>query len=102
MTNTPKFDFRFIDTVDDEDDDNVDVTITFEDGSSYIISFFTLSNIQTLMRRYAGTGECAGGKYFWASDMVIVKNLKRETIEAAIRDLLSTVGSFDTTFCRQS
>ena len=55
----------------DPNNDNVDVEVTFPNGESFSAVFFTLQNIETLMKRYKKTGECADGLYFWVSDMVI-------------------------------
>jgi hypothetical protein len=72
----------------DADDDNVDVFVYFADGRKYFATFFTVSNIRSIMRKDRGTGECAGGLYFWASNMIVVERLDRETIERAVSDLM--------------
>ena len=72
----------------DPDNDNVDVEVTFQDGESFSAIFFTLQNIETLMKHYKKTGECADGLYFWASDMVIVQHLSEKTICETIDKLL--------------
>ena len=71
------------------DNDNVDVQVTFPNGESFSAVFFTLQGIHTLMRRYGKTGECAGGLYFWASDMIIVERLTEKTICETIDHLLA-------------
>ena len=43
----------------DSDNDNVDVQVTFPNGERFSAVFFTLRNIEALMRRYKKTGECA-------------------------------------------
>ena len=73
----------------DSNNDNVDVEVTFPNGESYSAVFFTLQNIETLMKRYQKTGECADGLYFWASDMVIVQQLSDKIICATIDKLLA-------------
>ena len=78
-------------------DDNVDVFVYFADGRKYVATFFTLANIRSLMRKDRDTGECAAGLYFWASDMLIVERLDRETIERTIADLMHT-GEFEKAF----
>lgn len=79
------------------DDDNVDVFVYFADGRKYVATFFTASNIQSIMRKDRGTGECAGGLYFWASNMIVVERLDRETIERAVADLMRS-GEFEKAF----
>jgi len=81
------------------DNDNVDVQVTFPNGESFSAVFFTLRNIDTLMKRYKKTGECAGGLYFWASDMIIVKKLTEKTICETIDNLLAE-GEFGYVFSK--
>ena len=69
--------------------DNVDVQVTFPNGERFSAVFFTLRNIEALMRRYKKTGECADGLYFWASDMMIVESLTEKTICKTIDHLLA-------------
>lgn len=71
------------------DNDNVDVQVTFPNGESFSAVFFTPRNIDTLMKRYKKTGECAGGLYFWASDMIIVERLTEKTICETVDNLLA-------------
>ena len=71
------------------DNDNVDVQVTFPNGERFSAVFFTLRNIEALMRRYKKTGECAEGLYFWASDMMIVESLTEKTICKTIDHLLA-------------
>jgi len=76
---------------------NVDVNVYFSDGRKYAATFFTLSNLHSLMEKDRSTGECAGGLYFWASDMIIVEQLDREIIEKTVASLLAQ-GEFDKAF----
>ena len=71
------------------DNDNVDVQVTFPNGERFSAVFFTIRNIEALMRRYKKTGECADGLYFWASDMMIVESLTEKTICKTIDHLLA-------------
>ena len=73
----------------DPNNDNVDVQVTFPNGESFSAVFFTLQNIDTLMKRCKKTGECANGLYFWASDMLIVQELTEQTICATVDNLLA-------------
>lgn len=73
----------------DSDNDNVDVQVTFPNGECFSAVFFTIRNIETLMKRYKKTGECADGLYFWASDMMIVESLTEKTICKTIDHLLA-------------
>ena len=74
----------------DLNDDNVDVVVELNTGERYVATFFTLDNIRSLMERYRETGECSSGKYFWASDTIIVENLTEEVIRQTVESLMST------------
>ena len=82
-------------------DDNTDVLVTFDDGAVYVASFFTYENIENLRRKNAGTGECLSGKYLWASDMILIDKVDRNSIEQVIADLLRE-DSFDAIFSKSS
>lgn len=79
--------------------DNVDVYVTFPNGESFSAVFFTLQNIETLMKQYKKTGECAAGMYFWTSDMMIVDKLTEKTICQTIDNLLAEK-DFESVFSR--
>ena len=78
-------------------DDNVDVIVTLSNGKRFVGSFFTYDNIRTLTEKNRRTGELLRGKYFWASDLILIDRVDRESIEAVIEDLIRE-GSFDTAF----
>ena len=69
-------------------DDNVDVEVLLPDGNAFLATFFTIQNIIAIMHKDALTGESESGSYFWASDMVLVRNLTLETISTAISGLM--------------
>jgi len=79
--------------------DNVDVEVTFDDGSRYMATFFTMENLHKLMEKNAHTGECMKGLYFWASDMIIIGTLTRENIAKIVAHLISE-GEFEGAFSR--
>ena len=70
-------------------DDNVDIKVSFDDGSRYAATFFTLENMKHLFEKNERTGECQCGLYLWASDMVIVKELSEAIIAETVADLLA-------------
>ena len=72
----------------DPENDNTDVCVTFADGSRWIATFFTYSNIGKLVEKYRRTGECNHGKYFWATDMILVDRVSRDRIEEIIQYLI--------------
>lgn len=83
--------------IEDPDNDNVDVVVQLSDGERRTITFFTVGNIASLMRRHAETGECLSGRYFWSVDMVIVDTLTIERIREVIEEMVAN-GEYDTAF----
>jgi hypothetical protein len=69
-------------------DDNTDVIVTFENGKRWVATFFSYQNIPSLSEQYRQSGECLGGKYFVATDMVLVDVVSRERIEAVVAEML--------------
>ncbi|MGW4399389.1 hypothetical protein ACWEHA_29225 [Amycolatopsis nivea] len=53
--------------------DNVDVEVRCPDGSRWSATMFTLDEVDRIMRRWEGTGECADGSYFAVPDGLIVR-----------------------------
>jgi hypothetical protein len=78
-------------------DDNSDVIVTFADGERWVATFFSYQNILSLAETYRETGECLGGKYFVATDMILVDEVSRERIEEVVADLLAQ-NDFETYF----
>ncbi len=70
-------------------DDVTDVIVTLADGSRWIASFCAFDHLATLRANCAESGENLGGRYLWASDLVLVDDTSRPTIEAVVRDLLA-------------
>jgi hypothetical protein len=71
-------------------DDNVDVRVEMADGRAYSLTFFTLTNLETLMARWGKTGECANGLYVWAKNMIVVQEISRAVIRKVVHDLVET------------
>jgi hypothetical protein len=61
----------------DELNDNCDINIIFENGDVYFATLFTPLNIQYLLNK-------DGEPCFWATDMLIIKDLNKQTIREAI------------------
>lgn len=80
-----------------ETNDNSDVIVTFSDGSQHIATFFTYQNIEHLRQKNKSTGECLNGKFFWASNLIIVERIIREDIERVINHLI-TGNEFESIF----
>ena len=81
-------DFEIIGNIENDNDDNVDVFFSLLSDERFVCSFFTLKNIETIMRDHSKTGECVNGLYLWSSDMIIVNKLTEENIIKAIEDML--------------
>lgn len=48
-----------------------DFYVTVKGGPTYYASLMTLGAIDAVLRRWAETGEAAGGRYFFTTDLVI-------------------------------
>ena len=70
--------------------DVTDAIVTLPDGSRWVGTFFAFDYVAQLRDNCAASGECLGGKYLWASDLVLVDDTSRESIETVIRDLLAS------------
>ncbi len=69
------------------ENDNTDVIVTLTNGEKYVGSFFTYLNVGELTGKNEQTGENLNGKYFWASDMILISNCSRRHIEQVINEL---------------
>jgi hypothetical protein len=83
----------------DPPDANTDVIATFADGGRWSASFFSYANIASLVAKNRRTGECLHGRYFWASDMILVDEVSRPRIEEVVAQLLAE-GTFHRIFRR--
>ncbi len=86
---------ELIDKVEDSECDNVDVRVVLNGQETYVATFFTLKNIESIMRHFSNTGECLSGTYFWSSNMIITHILTQSNIEKVIADMLDTGEFFD-------
>lgn len=67
---------------------NTDAIVTLNDGTKWVATFFSYQNILRLAEKNQRTGECMAGKYFWASDMILVDEISRERIAQVVAHLL--------------
>jgi len=72
----------------DRTNDNSDISVILEDGIIFTATAFTFDNIEFLRETYSKTGECLGGRYFWAKDMLLVSKIDRQEIELMIAHLI--------------
>ena len=71
-----------------ETNDNSDVIVTFENGERYVATFFTYENIDWLRHKNQKTGECLNGKYFFATDLILIDKLNRQEVTNVINHLI--------------
>jgi hypothetical protein len=83
----------------DPSDGNSDVKVILTDGSNWVATFFTYSNIETLRKKNAESGECLAGVYFWATDLILIDKLTRSRIKEVIDHLIDEE-EFETIFVR--
>jgi hypothetical protein len=70
--------------------DVTDAIVTLTDGSRWVGTFCAFAHVERLRGNCAANGECLGGKYLWASDLILVDDTSRPSIELVVRDLLTT------------
>jgi hypothetical protein len=67
--------------IEDVLNDNIDINIITEDGNVFFGTFFTQLNIDYLMLKESE-------HYFWATDMIIIKDLQKTTIINVIKKII--------------
>jgi hypothetical protein len=72
--------------------DNIDINVVTEDESVYFATLFTFENIHSLMAKEQSP-------YFWATNMLIVKDLNLDTIRLAI-DRIVNEGDLEAVACK--
>ncbi|BDD69389.1 hypothetical protein GCM10023177_31280 [Streptomyces violaceoruber] len=78
---------------------NVDVFVTLRDGSCWTATVFTVAEVERLMKLWADTDEALGGRYFWVSDGLIVKDPGIDGMTGVIAGLIEN-GEFSEIFQR--
>ena len=73
----------------DPADSVTDVVVTLGDGARYVATFCAFGHLPALRAACAETGENLGGKYLWASDLILVDDTSRESVAAVVADLVS-------------
>lgn len=67
--------------INDYYDDNIDLNIVLPTGRVFFSTFFTILNINYLIQK-------DNALYFWSTDMLVVKDLKKDTIRDVIFNML--------------
>ncbi|MEU5461868.1 hypothetical protein ACH4KU_24495 [Streptomyces althioticus] len=74
---------------------NVDVKVRLVDGGSrWSATVFTVAEVERLMDKGVQTGEDLGGRYFWCSDGLIVREPGIDNMTQVIAGLLDS-GEFE-------
>jgi len=76
---------------------NLDVFVTLKDGSRWTATAFTVAEVERLMKLWAGTDEALGGRYFWVSDGLIVRDPGIDSMIEVIAGLIEN-GEFSEIF----
>lgn len=95
----PKHTVTILHEVADPADDNVDVVVSLPTGERYGATFFTTANIDSLLRKWEGSGECGGGLYFWSTHPIVVRELNEDTIRKVVGCMFED-GEFHSAFER--
>ncbi|MFD5067581.1 hypothetical protein ACFWNC_06490 [Streptomyces sp. NPDC058369] len=72
---------------------NVDAEVRLMDGSRWSATIFTVAEVERLMEVGTRSGEDLGGRYFWCSDGLIVREPGIESMAHVIAGLLAS-GAF--------
>lgn len=67
-----------------------DATIVLPDGTRRYATFMTLDVVAGIMDRWRNTGENLGGRYFWYSDLIIIREPGFASMIDAVRDMIET------------
>ncbi|MGW4234951.1 hypothetical protein ACWEF9_37755 [Streptomyces sp. NPDC004980] len=76
---------------------NVDVFVTLKDGSRWTATMFTVVEVERLMKLWVETDEALGGRYFWVSDGLIVRDPGIDNMTGVIAGLIEN-GEFSEIF----
>ena len=81
---------EILDTQDpiDSRDCNSDVVFELSDGNKWAATLITYQNIETLRKKNQTTGECLGGTYFCATDMILISEMSEDIIKAVLQEML--------------
>ncbi|MEV4671055.1 hypothetical protein AB0K34_05310 [Actinomadura sp. NPDC049382] len=97
MVATDDFEATFMLGRDDEPDsvENVDVEVTFSDGTRWGATFLTVREIERIMDRWRMSGEGQNGTVFRCPDLVIVRDGGVRAITAVLESAVSQDGRSD-------
>jgi len=67
-----------------------DVVVTLGDGSRWIATCCSIAHVEQLRRNCVESGENLGGRYLWASDLVLVDDTSRPTLTLVVGDIVAS------------
>src|SRR5689334_9907572 len=67
-----------------------DVVVTLGDGSRWIATCCSFAHVEQLRRNCVESGENLGGRYLWASDLVLVDDTSRPTLTMVVGDIVAS------------
>ncbi|MER7540098.1 hypothetical protein ABTX77_35760 [Streptomyces sp. NPDC097704] len=70
--------------------DNIDVFVNLKDDSRWSATVITLAQVETLMKRWAASGEALGGRYFWCPGGLIVRDAGIGNMTQVLAGLIET------------
>lgn len=63
--------------------DNLDINVILENKEIFFATIFTLDNIKMLLEQNSNS-------FFWADNMVVIKDLKKETIKNFVKESIDS------------
>ncbi|MGP3961960.1 hypothetical protein ACTWPT_38835 [Nonomuraea sp. 3N208] len=70
--------------------EQADETITLPDGSRRYATFMTLGVVSRIMDRWQETGESLNGRYFYCTDLIIIREPGFVSMIAAVQDVIAS------------
>ncbi|MFC4063002.1 hypothetical protein ACFOWE_32380 [Planomonospora corallina] len=70
--------------------EEADATIVLPDGTHRYATFMTLDVVGRVLDRWKSTGENLNGRYFWCSDLIIIREPGFTSMVDAVRDMITT------------
>ena len=90
-----------MDREEDQDKDytngHTDVIVEFQNGETYVASFFTYKNLESIRVQNRISGDFLGGKYFWVESMVFIDECSLGDVRVVINNMLEE-GDFENIF----
>jgi len=70
------------------EDDNTDVIVKMINGDIYIASFFSYASLNSISTKNRKKNDFLDGRFFWASNMMLVENCTKELIDIVVYHLI--------------